>query len=99
MSGAGAEIVSAENGAEAVSAALSRPFDVIFMDVHMPIMDGMAATRELRSRGVRTPIIALTADVLPRNVQECQEAGMTGYLAKPYKPAELFRALDSALDG
>lgn len=76
----------APGGAEAVQAALLRPFDIILMDVRMPRMDGLEATRLIRETSAlnrMTPIIALTADVEPENAAACRAAGMNDVIAKP----------------
>ncbi|RYE55906.1 MAG: response regulator, partial [Rhizobiaceae bacterium] len=87
----GAVVHIARNGREAVQAldeaarGLSNPIDLVLMDVMMPEMDGLTATREIRSRswGTSLPIIALTAKAMTRDQQECLEAGANDYLAKP----------------
>jgi signal transduction histidine kinase/HAMP domain-containing protein/ActR/RegA family two-component response regulator len=90
-----------ENGALALQAAQLRDYDIILMDVHMPEMDGMAATRAIRvldNANARIPIIALTADVLPEHVQKCRDAGMNRHVAKPIKPDLLIDAIAAALE-
>lgn len=82
----GCTVAVVEDGAEAVAAVSREAYDLIFMDCHMPGMDGFAATRVIRSMGPvgrDIPIIALTADVLSGGAQRCAEAGMTEFLAKP----------------
>ncbi len=91
----------AEDGAQAVAMAMAQGFDAIFMDVHMPVMDGLAATRAIRNGGGRnatTPIIALSADSTPDQIARCLEAGMNAHVAKPIRPEALFAALSQALD-
>ena len=70
-------------------------FDLVLMDVQMPVMDGLAATRAIRAldlpRLKGLPIIAMTANVLPDQVQKCLDAGMDDHLAKPYTLEELQR--------
>jgi PAS domain S-box-containing protein len=86
------EITQAGNGAEAVTAALRTTFDVILMDLQMPGMDGLAATRAIRanSRWNRsTPILALSANVLPMHLAACHEAGLNDHIAKPIKLQDL----------
>ena len=89
------------DGLEAVHAASSFVYDVICMDMRMPDMDGLAATRAIRARGghlATVPIIALTANAFPEDVRACQEAGMTGFLAKPVRRDAFLAALLGALD-
>ncbi|MCU0909516.1 MAG: ATP-binding protein, partial [Rhodobacteraceae bacterium] len=84
----GAEVTEAADGAEAVAALAARRFDAVLMDMVMPVMDGPSAARAIRmaeriGQGARTPILALTANALPEQVQACLGAGMDGHLAKP----------------
>jgi len=92
------EIDTACDGAEAVAAVGRRHYDVILMDVQMPIMDGLTATQRIRAladpASARTPIIAMTANVLPEQIARCREAGMDDHLGKPISPAKLLEALD-----
>ncbi|MES2723254.1 MAG: ATP-binding protein [Pseudomonadota bacterium] len=86
------DITEAANGADAVRAALSVPFDLILMDLQMPGMDGLAATRAIRATSdlnQQTPIVALSANVLPIHIAECRDAGMDDHIAKPISPADL----------
>jgi signal transduction histidine kinase/CheY-like chemotaxis protein len=79
-------ITIAKNGVEAVKQASEAPFDVIFMDVQMPEMDGITATRKIRERQIaraQVPIVALTANAFSEDVRSCYEAGMTDFVAKP----------------
>ena len=84
---AGAEVVVVEDGEQAVATACAERFDVVLMDVQMPGMDGLAATRSLRqaeaSGQERTPIIGLTAGVGPECERECRQCGMDAWLSKP----------------
>ena len=87
----GYEIDIANNGAEAVKALSARPYDLILMDVSMPEMDGLTATRTIRmEQGDNGPIIiAVTANAMKGDRERCLEAGMNDYLAKPVKIAQL----------
>ena len=91
-------IDTACDGAEAIEAIGRQRYDVILMDVQMPVMDGLTATRRIRamedSATTRTPIVAMTANVLPEQVARCREAGMDDHLGKPINPARLLQALD-----
>jgi CheY-like chemotaxis protein len=73
------------------------------MDVHMPEMDGFETTRRIRERerpsGTHLPILALTANALPGDRQQCLNAGMDGYLSKPIQSQQLYRAIDDLLGG
>jgi CheY-like chemotaxis protein len=93
----GHTVVAAENGREAVRRFREGGFDVILMDVQMPEMDGLQATREIRglerARGGRIPIIALTAHALTGDRERCLEAGMDAYVTKPIRAAQLFTAI------
>jgi signal transduction histidine kinase/DNA-binding response OmpR family regulator len=93
---------TAINGVEAVEAVRRRNYDLILMDMHMPEMDGLAATRAIRSlRGAaaRTPIIALTANAFDSDVKLCLAAGMNGHISKPFSSEQLIVAIAGALKG
>ena len=89
----GCSVLAVEDGAEAVAAYARERFDVIFMDIQMPVMDGFEATAAIRAReridGRRTAIVALTAHAMKGDNDRCLAAGMDAYLAKPIKPADL----------
>jgi signal transduction histidine kinase/ActR/RegA family two-component response regulator len=91
-----------ENGEQAVTAWREGAWDVILMDMQMPVMDGLTAARAIREaeasegRG-RTPILALTANAMSHQIQQCVAAGVDGHVAKPIEAARLFEALEAAL--
>jgi len=91
----GAQVQVAQDGQQALSAARAHAFDLILMDVHMPVMDGLEATRRLRASPPhsKVPIVALTAAVSPEDRVACAEAGMTDYLSKPFRGEDLQRLL------
>ena len=85
------------DGAAAIDAALASDFDVVLMDVSMPNVDGLEATRVLRDRGFKKPIIAMTAHALKGDRDQAFEHGMTGYVTKPVRPKALRNALEEWL--
>lgn len=92
----GIEVTEVENGQEVCTIFEQSPtaFDLILMDIHMPFMDGYAATRYIREReqypaAAVIPILAMTADVQPADIKRCLDAGMNGHIGKPINPEEL----------
>jgi CheY-like chemotaxis protein len=87
----GCAVTTAANGQEALEACAAGSFDLIFMDVQMPVMDGLTATRQLRERGGarRTPVIAVTANASQQGLEECRAAGMDDFITKPIEPERL----------
>ncbi len=90
---AGASVEAAHDGAEAVKLAELRPFDVVLMDIQMPVLDGYEATRRLRAAGLKIPIFALTAHAMVEERQKCAQAGCTDCLTKPLDFAALIKAI------
>jgi PAS domain S-box-containing protein len=101
LADAGFNVELAENGAEAVEKVQASPYDIVLMDVQMPVMDGLTATREIRKLPdfAELPILAMTAGAMARDREECLEAGMNAHVAKPIEPNELFSALLRWLGG
>jgi CheY-like chemotaxis protein len=88
----GHSVVLANNGREAVQLACSQEFDAVLMDVQMPEMDGLEASRQIRQHegtGRHLPIIAMTASAMSGDREKCLAAGMDGYIAKPIDAREL----------
>jgi len=94
---AGLKVSFANDGQEALQKTIEENYDMVFMDIQMPVIDGYAATRELRKRGAKIPIIALTANAMKGDEQACFDAGCDDYLAKPLDRRELFRILTKYL--
>jgi CheY-like chemotaxis protein len=91
-------VVVAGNGREAVEAVGNGHFDLVLMDVQMPVMGGLEATAAIREKekatGAHLPIIALTANAMQGDRERCLEAGMDGYISKPVRFDELHQVLD-----
>jgi PAS domain S-box-containing protein len=98
---AGHTVVVANQGREAIAAWAAEPFDLILMDVQMPEIDGLEATRIIRleeqRRGGHIPIIAMTAHALKGDEERCLAVGMDGYVSKPVRARELHRTIDTVL--
>jgi signal transduction histidine kinase/ActR/RegA family two-component response regulator len=96
----GLTLVEACDGAEALQRLADEPFDLVLMDIHMPVMDGCEAVRRIRSSGqpwANVPVVALTADAMPGDNERYMRLGMNAYVAKPIDLRELFSAINSAL--
>ncbi|MEW6677780.1 MAG: response regulator [Pseudomonadota bacterium] len=95
LQSAGVLVDLAENGAVAVDKVQAHPYDLVLMDMQMPVMDGLTATREIRAlKGfMKLPIIAMTANAMESDRQNCLEAGMNDHLGKPIEPEKLWASL------
>jgi len=91
------QVTLVNDGSAAVEKALAESFDLILMDIHMPNVNGLEATRTLREQGLTLPILALTASVLRQDVDQCLEAGCDGHLHKPIDREILFDTLERYL--
>ena len=87
------DLVNVVNGREAVEAVRNRPFDLVLMDMKMPVMDGLTATAEIRKFNADLPIIALTAHAFDTDQEAALEAGCNEYLVKPVDKAKLIAVL------
>jgi len=85
----GYEVILAFNGKEAFDAVRNHPVDLVFMDVHMPEVNGYEATELIRQHRINVPIVAVTANAMKGEAEKCLEIGMNGYLTKPFKAADL----------
>lgn len=90
---AGAEVDLAENGHEAITMALANAYDLIFMDIQMPVMNGLDAIRELRSRRYEKPIVSLTANAMQIDIDACYAAGCNDFAAKPINREKFYGIL------
>ena len=94
----GCDVDVVADGAAAHRAVAQGRYDIVFMDCHMPVLDGYEATRRIRAdeqqRGMRTPIVALTADSLASDRERCLESGMDGFMTKPVSSAQLSAAIE-----
>ena len=97
----GHDVVVAADGKQALAALEQERFDVVLMDVHMPVMDGFETTAAIRHRqdgsGDRTPVIAMTANAIEQNLEQCLAAGMDAYITKPVQRDDLLRVIESTL--
>ncbi|MDP3535235.1 MAG: response regulator [Halomonas sp.] len=93
----GHTVTVAENGQEALTRMASEAFDLVLMDMQMPVMDGVEATRQLRAKGVTLPILAMTANAMPEDRRRCLDAGMQDVITKPVKSDALCCAIQQHL--
>ncbi|WAC59908.1 response regulator [Brevundimonas sp. SL130] len=101
LEAADCETAEASDGREAVEAVQAGAFDLVLMDVRMPVMDGVAATRAIRALdgpAAEIAILAVTAEAMPEDVARCLSAGMDAHVAKPITQARLYAAMDQAMD-
>jgi signal transduction histidine kinase/DNA-binding NarL/FixJ family response regulator len=99
LSRAGATVRLAENGLEAVAIGQEEDFDLILMDMQMPLMDGYTAASRLRDSGCQRPIVALTAHAMRGDAERCLAAGCSDYLTKPINPEKLIEKIQQILIG
>jgi CheY-like chemotaxis protein len=96
LSKLGCEVTVAAHGGEALGLLEDSTFDLVLMDCNMPVMDGYEASRRIRQSGrwPQLPIVALTANAMPEERERCRAAGMSDYLAKPFRREELITLID-----
>jgi PAS domain S-box-containing protein len=88
---AGAQVTTVENGLEAIKALAERDYDLVFMDMQMPVLDGFSATQRIRQCGLKTPIVALTGNAMKGDREKCLNAGCDDFLSKPVDLDALLR--------
>lgn len=93
----GVDVTLVENGREAATIALKQPFDLILMDIQMPLVDGLTATRQLRAAGINTPVIAVSAGAMTSEIERALEAGCTLHLSKPFERRAFYEILSQYL--
>ncbi len=103
LAGGGMEVTTVGDGAQAVEAFKEGAFDLILMDMQMPVMDGLTATRAIRATEQaegrpRTPLIMLSANAMAQHLQDAAEAGADSHLAKPITPGSLMAAIEAAVE-
>ncbi|MBN1123582.1 MAG: response regulator [Sedimentisphaerales bacterium] len=91
------ELVLVDSGMEAIARATDEPFDLILMDIRMPGVDGCEATQALRERGVKTPVVALTADTAESTMHRAYNAGCNDFLTRPVKLDQFMAIVDQHL--
>ena len=101
LQAADCETAEAGDGEQALEALKAQSFDLVLMDVRMPVMDGLAATRALRAMDAPirdVPVLAVTAEAMPEDAARCLAAGMDGHLAKPVTQAKLYAAIEAVFE-
>jgi len=96
---AGHEVAQVENGEDAVSQAQESSFDLVLMDIQMPGMDGIEATKQLKLAGCATPIVALTAKAMRGDREEILAAGCDGYISKPFEVDAFVADVEKYING
>lgn len=98
VEGLGADVTQANNGMAAIKELQKNRFDIILMDLHMPVMNGFDTAMHIRNElGLSIPIVAITANVINNEKQRCLEAGMNGFVSKPYTEEILLQVISSCL--
>jgi CheY-like chemotaxis protein len=87
------KVDTAENGLEALKKVKTSPYDIILMDLFMPVMDGFQAITQIKGYGIKTPIIALTGSALTEEENKMMDLGVHDYVTKPFNPQELYKTI------
>ena len=93
----GCTVTVANNGQEAVDLCVERSFDIILMDLHMPILNGFEATEQITRMGIVTPIIAFSADILAETQERISELGIAGFISKPFVIKDLSSSIQQVI--
>ena len=94
LEGLGLEIYLANNGLEAINICETTDFDLVLMDIHMPVMDGLEATKKLLASGCTKPIVSMTASVSAEEIEKYEKLGFSGNIPKPYTSTDIIEVLD-----
>lgn len=98
IEGLGADVTQADNGIHAIDLVQKKKFDIILMDLHMPVMNGFDTTNHIRQQlNLDIPIVAITANVVNDEAKKCLDAGMNGFVTKPYTESVLLQVITSCL--
>ncbi len=97
LSLAGASVVLSDNAVDGIATALQGQFDLVLMDIQMPIMDGYEAVQRLRRLNYRVPVVALTAHAMSSDRNRCLAAGFDGYLTKPIERTQLLSTVEACV--
>lgn len=93
----GLEFVVVENGLQAVEAAMASSYDLVLLDIQMPVIDGFTAIKQLQLKGYKTPVIAMTANIMQKNHDKVIKSGFSGFISKPINKSELYALLQEYL--
>ena len=92
------QVLEAKNGIEVIDIVEINSVDIILIDIHMPLMDGIEATKIIKSKGIKVPVVALTADISTETNNICKKIGMVDYINKPVKTSKLQSVINNIIN-